>query len=86
MPIENEENGFISNENAQTHSAECANNAAYAVLLRMKEPTPPSLYTLCTDIRDEYRARLKDVIKGSRVLPTCNSKTTPVVFGIDAPF
>jgi len=86
MPIENAENGPISNEYAQGKSAECANNAAYAVLLKIKEPTPPPLYTLCRDIRDEYRARLNDTIKGSRVLPTCNFKTTPVFFGINAPF
>jgi hypothetical protein len=86
MPIENAENGPISNEDAQNSAAECANNAAYAVLLKIKEPTPPPLYTLCSDIRDEYRARLKETIKGSRVLPTCDPKTKPVLFGITAPF
>lgn len=86
MPIENEENGAISNRYAQEKAAECANNAAYAVLAKITEPTPPPLYTLCSDIRDEYRERLNDAIKGSRVLPTCDPKTKPVVFGVDAPF
>lgn len=86
MPIENDENGPISNEDARNKAAECANNAAYTVLLKIKEPIPPPLYTLCTDIRDEYRALLNDTIKGSRVMPTCDPKTKPVIFGIAAPF
>jgi hypothetical protein len=86
MPIENEENGPISSKYAQEQAAECANNAAYAVLAKITEPTPPPLYTLCSDIRDEYRERLNDTIKGSRVMPTCDPKTKPVVFGVDAPF
>ncbi|WP_143177613.1 hypothetical protein [Cystobacter ferrugineus] len=86
MPIENAENGPIPNEDAQEKAAECANNAAYAVLLSITEPTPPPLYTLCSAIRNKYRETLNDAIKGSRVLPTCDPKTKPVVFGIDAPF
>lgn len=86
MPIENEENGPISTGYAQEKAAECANNAAYTVLAKMREPTPPPLYTLCTDIRDAYRGLLRDAIKGSRVMPTCDPKTEPVVFGIVAPF
>lgn len=86
MPIENEENGPISDEHAQEKAAECANNAAYTVLSKLTEPTPPPLYTLCSDIRNEYREILNDTIKGSRVMPTCDPKTKPVLFGIHAPF
>lgn len=86
MPIENEKNGPISDTDAQEIAAKCANNAAYAVLIGMTEPTPPPLYTLCSDIRNKYRELLNAAIEGSRVRPMCDPKTKPVVFGVDAPF
>lgn len=85
MPIENAENGPISSNYAQEKAAECANNAAYTVLAEITEPTPPPLYTLCKAIRDEYRKLLNEAIKGSRVMPTCDPKARPVVFGMPAP-
>jgi hypothetical protein len=89
MPIENAENGPISDADAQEVAAKCANEAAYTVYkahVGVTEPTPPPLYTLCTDIRSKYRELLNDAIEGSRILPTCDAKAKPVVFGVDAPF
>ena len=85
MPIENENNGPISDKYAQDIAAKCANNAAYTVLADVTEPTPPPLYTLCSAIRNKYRELLNDAIEGSRVLPTCDPKTKPVIFGVEAP-
>jgi hypothetical protein len=85
MPIENNANGPISTPLAQRIAADCANEAAYAVLLAMTNPTPPPLYTLCTSVRKAYGLRLNAAIAGSRVMSTCAPGTTPVAFGIPAP-
>ncbi|WP_157758555.1 hypothetical protein [Cystobacter fuscus] len=84
--LKTKKNGPISDADARAIAAECANNAAYTVLVGMTEPTPPPLYTLCSDIRNKYRELLNDAIEGSRVRPMCDPKTKPVVFGVDAPF
>jgi hypothetical protein len=83
MPLENGD-GPISTRLAQRLSAQCANEAAYAVLLPLtnKPPPPPPLYTLCTAVRNAYGVRLNAAIGGSRVMPTCDPKAKPVVFGI----
>lgn len=81
MPLENKD-GPISNPLAQRISAECANEAAYEVLSTLTRPPPPPLYTLCTTIRNAYKVRLNASIAGSQVMATCDSRATPVVFGI----
>jgi hypothetical protein len=83
MPIETG-NGPISTRLAQRIAAECANQAAYAVLSTMTRPPPPPLYTLCTNVRTAFKLRLTAAIKGSQVLSTCDSAATPVAFGIPA--
>jgi hypothetical protein len=84
MPLETDE-GPISTPLAQRISAECANEAAYAVLSTLTKPPPPPLYTLCTTVRDAYGVRLKAAIRGSRVKPNCDPRAKPVVFGVPAP-
>jgi hypothetical protein len=84
MPLENKD-GSISTPLAQRISAECANDAAYAVLSTLTTPPPPPLYTLCTTVRNAYGVRLNAAIAGSRVMPTCDPRARPVVFGIPAP-
>lgn len=83
MPLENN-NGPISTPLAQRISADCANEAAYAVLSTMTRPPPPPLYTLCTSVRKAFELRLDTAIPGSRVKASCNSMAKPVVFGIPA--
>jgi hypothetical protein len=84
MPLENKD-GPISTSLAQRISAECANEAAYAVLSTLTTPPPPPLYTLCTTVRTAYGVRLNAAIAGSRVMPTCDPRAKPVVFGVPAP-
>jgi hypothetical protein len=84
MPLETN-NGPISTPLAQRISAECANEAAYAVLSTLTRPPPPPLYTLCTTVIDAYKLRLNAAVVGSRVMPTCDPRAKPVVFGIPAP-
>jgi hypothetical protein len=84
MPIESN-NGPISTPLAQRISADCANEAAYAVLSTMTRPPPPSLYTLCSSVRNAFKLRLAAAIKGSRVISECDPAAAPVVFGVLAP-
>ncbi|WP_143177477.1 hypothetical protein [Cystobacter ferrugineus] len=84
MPIESN-NGPISTPLAQRISADCANEAAYAVLSTMTKPPPPPLYTLRTSVRKAFELRLNTAILGSRVKATCDSTAKPVVFGIPEP-
>jgi hypothetical protein len=83
MPLENED-GPISTPLAQRISANCANEAAYAVLSTLTKPPPPPLYTLCTTVRDAYAVMLNAAIVGSRVKPNCDPRAKPVVFGVPA--
>jgi hypothetical protein len=84
MPIESED-GPISTPLAQRVSADCANDAAYAVLSTMTQPPPPPLYTLCSNIRAAFDVRLSMAIRGSRVMQICHARAKPVVFGIPIP-
>ena len=84
MPLETND-GPISTVLAQRISAECANEAAYAVLSTLTRPLPPPLYTLCTTVRDAFEVRLNAAILGSRVKPNCDLKAKPVVFGVPVP-
>jgi hypothetical protein len=84
MPIESN-NGPISTTLAQRIAADCANEAAYAVLSTMTKPLPPSLYTLCTSVRKAFSLRLTAAIKGSRVMSECNPAAEKVVFGVPVP-
>ncbi len=84
MPLETDD-GPISTALAQRISANCANDAAYAVLSTLTSPPSPPLYTLCTTVRSAYGVRLKAAIRGSRVMSTCDHRAKPVVFGISAP-
>ena len=81
MPLESGD-GPISTPLAQRISADCANEAAYAVLSTLTTPPPPPLYTLCTSVRNAFEARLALAIRGSRVKSTCASRAKPVAFGI----
>jgi hypothetical protein len=83
MPIESKE-GPISTPLAQRISADCANNAAYAVLSTMTKPPPLPLYTLCTNVREAFELRLNAAVPGSRVRATCESGTKPIIFGVPA--
>jgi len=83
MPLETN-SGPISTPLAQRISAECANEAAYAVLSTMTKPEPPPMYSLCTAIIGAYELRLNAAIVGSRVSRTCDPRAKPVVFGIRA--
>lgn len=82
---ENNENGPISTTLAQRIAADCANDAAYAVLSTMTKPPPPQLYTLCTSVRAAYTLRPNAAVRGSRVKPSCDPRTKPVIFGMSAP-
>ncbi len=84
MPIETK-NGPISTPLAQRISADCANDAAYAVLSTMTKPPTPPLYTLCTAVREAFALRLYAAIPGSRVQSTCDPMAKPVAFGIPMP-
>ena len=81
MPIETG-SGPISTRLAQRISADCANDAAYAVLSTMTNPPPPPLYTLCMSVRAAFTLRLTAAIRGSRVMSTCDPRTKPIIFGI----
>lgn len=84
MPIETF-NGPISTPLAQRISADCANDAAYAVLSTITKPPPPPLYTLCTSVRGAFELRLNAATPGSRVRAICAAGTNPVAFGIFVP-
>jgi hypothetical protein len=84
MPLETN-NGPISTLLAQRISAECANEAAYAVLSTLTKPPPPPLYTLCTTVIEAYELRLNAAIVGSRVKRTCDPRARPVVFDVPSP-
>ncbi len=84
MPMETH-NGPISTPLAQRISADCANEAAYAVLETLTTPPPPPLYTLCTSVRAAFNARLKAAIRGAQVMATCHALAKPTVFGIPEP-
>lgn len=84
MPIETAA-GPISTPLAQRISADCANDAAYAVLSTTTQPPPPMLYTLCTSVRGAFALRLNAAVVGSRVNSRCEVGTTPVAFGIPVP-
>lgn len=77
--------GPITTSLAQRISANCANQAAYAVLSTMTNPEPPPMYSLCTAIIAAYEIRLNAAIVGSRVSRTCDPRAKPVIFGIRAP-
>lgn len=85
MPVANTERGLMSTAVAQRIAADCANEAAYAVLSSLTQVTPPPLYTLCTSVRTAYDVRLSAAVIGSRVMRTCDPRAKPVVFGIPAP-
>jgi hypothetical protein len=84
MPLETN-SGPISTPLAQRISAECANEAAYAVLSTLTKPPPPPMYSLCTAVIDAYALRLNTAIVGSRVKTKCDPRARPVVFGVPAP-
>lgn len=84
MPLETN-SGPISTPLAQRISAECANEAAHAVLSTITNPEPPPMYSLCTAIIEAYELRLNAAIVGSRVLRTCDPRAKPAIVGIRAP-
>lgn len=84
MPLETS-SGPISTPLAQRISAECANEAAHAVLATLTKPPPPPMYSLCTAVIDAYELRLTAAIVGSRVKANCDPRAKPVVFGVPAP-
>jgi hypothetical protein len=84
MPLENKD-GPISTALAQRISANCANEAAYAVLSTLTKPPPPPLHALCMSVRDAYRVMLSAAIAGSRGKANCDPQARPVAFGVAAP-
>lgn len=84
MPLENKD-GPISTPLAQRLSADCANEAAYAVLSALTRPPPPPLYILCKTVIKAYEVRLRAAISGSRVKSICDPRAKPVVFGVPSP-
>jgi hypothetical protein len=79
VPLRTAKQGEISTSLAQRIAADCANHAAYAVLMAADEQT--MLGIACQNFRNTYDVALKAAIVGSRVNQTCAPGTTPVVFG-----
>lgn len=80
VPIENRD-GPVSIPLAQRLAADCANEAAIAVLgSAAREPDPP-LGILCEKFKTAYGALLNAAIGGARVTRVCDKKTKPVIFG-----
>ena len=84
MPLETRD-GPISTLLAQRISADCANEAAYAVLSTLTTPPTPPFYTLCSAVKNAYGVRLRAAILGARVSSTCDPRAKPVIFGIPTP-
>jgi hypothetical protein len=77
IPIETEDQGFISVERAQSIAAKCANLAARNVLSLTTKETP--LGIACEVFKTEYGLILNGTVKGSRVPRMCHEQTRPVV-------
>jgi hypothetical protein len=79
MPIETEEEGFITYRAAQSVAAECANKASELAILPAPATAPSAI--VCQGFREQYHALLDKAVRGSRVTAMCHKKTTPVRIG-----
>ena len=77
MPIENDEQGFISTDRAQSIAANCANRAAENILRLTSSQTP--LGIACEIFKTEYDAIINLAIAGAHATKKCHAKTRPVV-------
>ncbi|WP_257447193.1 hypothetical protein [Archangium lipolyticum] len=77
MPIENDKQGFIPVERAQSVAAKCANLAASNILRLTTKETP--LGIACELFKTEYDLVLSNTISGSHATRVCDVKAKPVV-------
>jgi hypothetical protein len=77
VPIENEAQGAISIDVAQSRSANCANLAAQTTLAAATPATPIGI--ACEEFKTLYGLILGGVISGARVMRTCDPRVAPVV-------
>lgn len=77
VPIENEKQGFIPVDVAQSRAARCANEAAWTTLMAVTPATPIGI--ACEEFKTLYGLTLEAVIFGARVTHTCYPGVKPVV-------
>lgn len=77
VPIENEQQGEISIDVAQSRSASCANLAARTTLAAATPATPIGI--ACEEFKTLYGLTLAGVITGARVTRTCDPRVSPVI-------
>lgn len=77
MPIENEDQGFISLQRAQGVAAKCANLAAKNILSLTTKETPIGI--ACEAFKTEYNLILNATIAGAHATKRCDARTQPVV-------
>lgn len=77
VPIENEKQGFIPVDVAQSRAASCANQAALTTLQAVTPATP--IGVACEQFKKLYGVTLGQVIWGARVMHTCHPGVTPVI-------
>lgn len=77
VPIENEAQGAISIDVAQSRSASCANLAAQTTLAAATPATPIGM--ACEEFKTLYGLTLGNVISGARVTRTCHPGVPPVI-------
>jgi hypothetical protein len=80
VPIENRD-GPVSIPLAQRVAADCANEAAIAVLGAATRVPDPPLGILCETFKTTYGQLLSAAVSGARVTRVCNKKAKPVLFG-----
>ncbi len=77
VPIENEKQGFIPIEMAQSRAASSANQAALTTLQSTTPATPIAI--ACAQFKRLYGLTLGAVIYGARIMHTCSPGVPPVV-------
>lgn len=77
VPIENEAQGAIPIDVAQSRCARCANLAAQTTLAAATPATPIGI--ACEEFKTLYGLMLGGVITGARVMRTCDPRVEPVV-------
>jgi hypothetical protein len=83
VPIENEKQGLIPVDVAQSRAARCANEAAWTTLMTATPATPIGI--ACEEFKTLYGLILEGVIFGSRVTHTCSPGVRPVILTPRAP-